>query len=37
MGADPAPGVAKTLRVLYEFKGRTFEKVASDGQALVLP
>jgi hypothetical protein len=37
MGADPAPNVAKTLTVLYEIRGRTFEKTAADGQSLVLP
>lgn len=37
MGADPAPNVVKTLTVIYEVRGRTFEKTASDGQPLVLP
>jgi hypothetical protein len=37
MGSDPAPGVRKTLTVIYEFKGRTYEKVAADGEALKLP
>jgi hypothetical protein len=37
MGADPAVGTAKTLTVIYEFKGRTFQKAVADGQALALP
>ena len=37
MGNDPAPGVLKTITVLYEFRGRTYEKTATDGQSLVLP
>ena len=37
MGSDPAPGILKSLTVIYEFRGRTFEKMASDGQPLVLP
>ncbi len=37
MGSDPSPGVMKTVTVVYEFRGRTYEKTASDGQALVLP
>ena len=37
MGSDPAPNVVKTVTVIYEYRGRTFEKQASDGQTLVLP
>lgn len=37
MGGDPAPGAAKALTIIYEFKGRTFEKVARDGEAIQLP
>ena len=37
MGGDPAPGVLKTITVIYELRGRTFEKSASDGQTLILP
>jgi hypothetical protein len=37
LGGDPAPGVAKTLTVIFEWKGRTFEKSAPDGQTLALP
>ena len=37
MGGDPAPGVRKTLTVVYEYRGRTYEKIAADGEAFVLP
>ena len=37
MGSDPAPGVRKMLTVIYEYRGRTFEKAAYDGDALTLP
>ena len=37
MGGDPAPGVLKTITVIYEMRGRTFEKSATDGQTLILP
>ena len=37
MGGDPAPGVIKTITVIYEFRGRTFEKSATDGSPLILP
>jgi hypothetical protein len=37
MGGDPSPGVAKSVRVIYEFRGRTFEKIVADGQTLALP
>lgn len=37
MGSDPAPGAAKAVTILYEFKGRTFEKIARDGEAIQLP
>lgn len=34
---DPLPGVTKHLNVIYEFKGRTYEKTAADGATLTLP
>lgn len=37
MGSDPAVGALKTLTVIYEIRGRTFQKAARDGQTLVLP
>ena len=37
MGGDPAPGVRKMLTVIYEYRGRTYEKAAYDGEALTLP
>ena len=37
MGSDPAPGVRKMLTVIYEYRGRTYEKAAYDGEALTLP
>lgn len=37
MGSDPAPGTAKAVTIIYEFKGRTFEKTARDGEAIQLP
>ena len=37
MGGDPAPGVRKLLTVVYEYRGRTYEKIAADGDAFILP
>jgi hypothetical protein len=37
MGGDPQPGVAKSLHLIYEFRGRTFEKIAAEGETVVLP
>ncbi|MFN7924484.1 MAG: DUF3395 domain-containing protein [Bryobacteraceae bacterium] len=37
MGGDPLPNQEKTLTVIYEWKGRTYEKSAVDGQTLSLP
>ncbi len=36
-GGDPAPGVAKRVTVIYEFKGRTYEKAGGDGESIQLP
>jgi len=34
---DPAPGVAKRVTVIYEFKERTYEKLGGDGESIQLP
>lgn len=35
--SDPTPGVAKRVTVIYEFKGRTYEKAGADGESIQLP
>ncbi|MCC6540543.1 MAG: DUF3395 domain-containing protein [Bryobacterales bacterium] len=37
LGGDPAPGVAKRATVVYEFKGRTYQKTGGDGESIQLP
>jgi hypothetical protein len=37
IGVDPAPGETKMIHVIYEFRGRTYERIAADGTNLTLP
>jgi|GEM_PF-1907632 len=37
IGGDPDPGTPKTLKIKYEFKGDTKEKIFNEGQVIKLP
>lgn len=34
---DPAPGASKVATIIYEYKGRTYEKSGRDGEVIQLP